>query len=99
MIKVINVQHFDTIIIGGGHNGLVCANYLGKAGQKVILLEASEKLGGLAATREFYPGFEVSVAHAINQFPEKIVSDLNLIKFQEEKLRQKRFQQETNRKN
>ena len=81
MIKVINVQHFDTIIIGGGHNGLVCANYLGKAGQKVILLEASEKLGGLAATREFYPGFEVSVAHAINQFPEKIVSDLNLIKF------------------
>jgi phytoene dehydrogenase-like protein len=75
------VQHFDTIIIGGGHNGLVCANYLGKAGQKVLLIEASEKLGGLAATREFYPGFKVSVAHAINQFPEKIISDLNLTKF------------------
>ena len=76
-----NVQHFDTIIVGGGHNGLVCANYLGKSGQKVLLLEASEQLGGLAATREFYPGFKASVAHAINQFPEKIVSDLNLTKF------------------
>jgi phytoene dehydrogenase-like protein len=75
------VQHFDTIIIGGGHNGLVCANYLGKAGQKVLLIEASKKLGGLAATREFYPGFRASVAHAINQFPEKIVLDLNLTKF------------------
>ena len=75
------MQHFDTIIIGGGHNGLVCANYLGKAGQKVLLIEASKKLGGLAATREFYPGFRASVAHAINQFPEKIVLDLNLTKF------------------
>ena len=74
------MQHFDTIIIGGGHNGLVCANYLGKAGQKVLLIEASKKLGGLAATREFYPGFRASVAHAINQFPEKIVLDLNLTK-------------------
>ena len=75
------MQHFDTIIVGGGHNGLVCASYLGKAGQKVLLLEASEHLGGLASTREFFPGFKASVAHAINQFPETITSELNLTKF------------------
>ena len=50
----------DTIIIGGGHNGLVCAAYLAKAGQKVTVLEAAEQLGGAANTRDFAPGFKVS---------------------------------------
>jgi len=59
---------FDTIIIGAGHNGLVCASYLAKAGQKVLVLEAAETLGGLARTREFYPGFRVSVAHSLSHF-------------------------------
>ena len=45
----------DTIIIGGGHNGLVCAAYLAKAGQKVTVLEAAERVGGAANTREFAP--------------------------------------------
>lgn len=69
---------FDTIIIGGGHNGLVCSAYLARSGQKVLLLEASHKLGGLAATREFYPGFSASVAHSLNHFSPKIASELNL---------------------
>ena len=46
----------NTIIIGGGHNGLVCAAYLAKAGKKVTVLEAAEQVGGAAATREFAPG-------------------------------------------
>jgi len=69
---------FDTIIIGAGHNGLVCASYLAKAGQKVLVLEAAETLGGLARTREFYPGFRVSVAHSLSHFSSKVVSDLKL---------------------
>ena len=49
-----NVQsHYDVIIVGGGHNGLVCANYLAKSGRKVLILEANESLGGAATTREF----------------------------------------------
>ncbi len=72
------MQHFDTIIIGAGHNGLVCAGYLAKSGQKVLVLEASDTVGGLAASREFHPGFKASVAQSINQFSPKIASDLNL---------------------
>ena len=72
------MQDFDTIIIGGGHNGLICAAYLARSGQRVLVLEAADTLGGLAATREFHPGFKASIAHSVNQFSTKIVSDLNL---------------------
>jgi phytoene dehydrogenase-like protein len=51
------VQHFDTIIIGAGHNGLICAAYLARSGQRVLALEAGDTVGGLAATRTFHPGF------------------------------------------
>ncbi len=72
------MQNLDTIIIGGGHNGLICAAYLAKAGQRVLVLEAEDRLGGLAACREFHPGFKISVAHSLNQFSRKVASDLNL---------------------
>ena len=72
------MQHYDTIIIGAGHNGLICATYLAKKGQRVLLLEASETLGGLAATREFHPGFKAAVAHTVSHFSAKVVRDLNL---------------------
>lgn len=57
---------------------MVCASYLAQAGQKVFLLEASESPGGLAANREFHPGFRVSVAHSLSHFSRKITRDLNL---------------------
>ncbi len=72
------MQHYDSIIIGAGHNGLVCASYLAKSGQRVLLLEAAENVGGLAASREFHPGFKVSVAHTLSHFSKKIVDDLKL---------------------
>jgi phytoene dehydrogenase-like protein len=74
----IPLQDYDTIIVGAGHNGLVCAAYLAKSGQRVLVLEAGQSPGGLASTREFYPGFKVSVAHTINQFSPRIVEDLQL---------------------
>ncbi|MEM9254798.1 MAG: NAD(P)/FAD-dependent oxidoreductase [Pseudomonadota bacterium] len=73
-----SLQSYDAVIIGGGHNGLVCATYLAKAGQRVLLLEASDTLGGLAATREFHPGFHVSVAHSLHHFSAEIAKELNL---------------------
>ncbi len=72
------MDRYDAIIVGAGHNGLVCAAYLAKGGQRVLVLEASEVLGGLAASREFHPGFHTSVAHSVSHFPRKIASDLRL---------------------
>jgi phytoene dehydrogenase-like protein len=72
------LDQFDSIIIGAGHNGLVCAAYLAKSGQRVLVLEASDSPGGLAANREFHPGFHTSVAHSVGHFSQKIAADLKL---------------------
>ena len=72
------MDRYDSIIIGAGHNGLVCAAYLAHGGQRVLVLEASESPGGLAAKREFHPGFHVSVAHTISHFSAKVARDLKL---------------------
>ena len=72
------MKQYDSIIIGAGHNGLVCAAYLAKSGQRVLLLEASDAAGGLAASREFHPGFRTSVAHSISHFSQKVAKDLQL---------------------
>jgi phytoene dehydrogenase-like protein len=69
---------YNSIIIGAGHNGLICATYLARAGQKVLVLEAADSAGGLAASREFHTGFHAPVAHSVNHFPKKIVKDLGL---------------------
>lgn len=72
------MDSYDSIIIGAGHNGLVCAAYLAQGGQRVLVLEASATSGGLAGSREFHPGFRVAAAHSVNHFASNIVSDLNL---------------------
>jgi len=72
------LDRYDSIIIGAGHNGLVCAAYLAKSGQRVLVLEASDAPGGLAANREFHPGFHASVAHSVGHFSAQIAGDLNL---------------------
>jgi len=73
--------HYNSIIIGAGHNGLTCAAYLAKSGQRVLVLEASDSIGGLAASREFHPGFHASVAHSLSHFSSKVASDLKLSEY------------------
>src|SRR5262245_9033655 len=69
----------DVLIIGGGHNGLVCAAYLAKAGRNVQVLEASAQVGGAAITRELAPGFKVSAgAHLLNLRDTRIARELDL---------------------
>ncbi|MCZ6774439.1 MAG: NAD(P)/FAD-dependent oxidoreductase [Proteobacteria bacterium] len=69
----------QVVVIGGGHNGLVCAAYLAKAGRTVTLLEAADTVGGAAVTREFAPGFRVSAcAHLLNLLDAGIRSELAL---------------------
>jgi phytoene dehydrogenase-like protein len=69
----------DVIIIGGGHNGLVCANYLAMAGKTVKVLERRAVVGGAAVTEEFHPGFRNSVAaYTVSLLNPKIIKDLEL---------------------
>lgn len=78
MTPASDAKTYDTVVIGAGHNGLVCAAYLAKAGQKVLLLEAADRVGGLAATREFHPGFRCAVAHQVSHFPASLAKELKL---------------------
>src|SRR6202045_2609424 len=77
----------DVIIVGGGHNGLVAAFYLAKAGLKPLVLERRALVGGAAVTEEFHPGFRCStVAHAGGPPLPSIVSDMQLGRFGLERL-------------
>ena len=69
---------YDSIIIGAGHNGLACATLLARAGQRVLVLEASDRAGGLAADREFFPGFHAPVAHSLYALSATVIESLRL---------------------
>lgn len=69
----------SVVIIGAGHNGLVCAAYLAKAGKEVVVVESADQVGGAAVTREFAPGFKVSAgAHLLNLLDSGVSRDLGL---------------------
>ena len=69
----------DVLIIGGGHNGLVCAAYLAAAGLKVRVLERRHLVGGAAVTEEFHPGFRNSLAsYTVSLLNPKVIADLRL---------------------
>ena len=73
-------KKYDAIIIGAGHNGLVCAFYLARAGLKVRVLERRGVVGGAAVTEEFHPGFRNSAAsYTVSLLQPKVIRDMRLV--------------------
>lgn len=73
---------YDVIIIGGGHNGLVCGAYLAGAGLRTLILERRALVGGACVTEEPWPGFRVSTtSYTLSLFPSRIIRDLDLRSF------------------
>lgn len=73
-------KQYDAVIIGAGHNGLVCAFYLAQAGLKVRIVERRDVVGGAAVTEEFYPGFRNSVAsYTVSLLQPKVIRDMKLV--------------------
>ncbi len=72
-------DRYDAIVVGAGHNGLVCAALLAKAGKQVLVLEANPQVGGAAITREFADGYSVSAcAHLLYQLQPEVRKELKL---------------------
>ena len=77
-----SIKKYDAIIIGGGHNGLTTAAYLGRAGKKVLVLEKRYILGGAAVTEEVFPGFKFSVcSYVVSLMKANVIRELKLPKF------------------
>ena len=73
-------KSYDAVIIGGGHNGLVCAFYLARAGYKVRILERRNVVGGATVTEEFHPGFRNSTAsYTVSLLNPKVIADMKLV--------------------
>lgn len=75
--------NYDAIIIGAGHNGLVCACYLAKAGHKVLVLERRPVVGGAVCTEELWPGYKIDIGSSVHLMIHRtpIVADLNLTQY------------------
>ena len=81
-INLKSINKVDVLIVGGGHNGLVCAFYLAKAGLNVSIYEKRSITGGAAVTEEFHPGFKNSVAsYTVSLLNPEIIKEMELKKY------------------
>ena len=74
-------SRYDVVILGAGHNGLVAASYLGRAGLSVLLLEKNDYIGGATTSQKVFPDYDAHLSrysYLVSLFPEKIIRDLGL---------------------
>src|SRR5215210_9015305 len=72
---------YDVVVLGAGHNGLVAASYLGRAGLSVLLLEKNDYIGGATTSQQVFPDYDARLSrysYLVSLFPEKIIRDLDL---------------------
>src|SRR5436853_2500109 len=72
---------YDVVILGAGHNGLVAASYLGRAGLSVLLLEKNDYIGGATTSQRVFPDYDARLSrysYLVSLFPQKIIRDLGL---------------------
>src|SRR6201987_1056152 len=73
--------NYDVVILGAGHNGLVAASYLGRAGLSVLMLEKNDYVGGATTSQKIFPDYDARLSrysYLVSLFPEKIIRDLGL---------------------
>src|ERR1700751_1842652 len=74
-------SYYDVVILGAGHNGLVAASYLGRAGLSVLLLEKNNYIGGATTSQKVFPDYDAWLSrysYLVSLFPERIIRDLGL---------------------
>src|SRR5438094_10480115 len=74
-------SQYDVVILGAGHNGLVAASYLGRAGLSVLLLEKNNYIGGAATSQKVFPDYDAQLSrysYLVSLLPEKIIRDIGL---------------------
>jgi phytoene dehydrogenase-like protein len=81
MIAAPQKSRYDAIVVGAGHNGLVAAGYLAKAGRSVLVVEAADQVGGMASADEFHPGYRSGAcAHILHLLHPQVIADLGLVR-------------------
>src|SRR5215212_4972696 len=81
MMMLAMKSKYDVVILGAGHNGLVAASYLGRAGLSVLLLEKNDYIGGATTSQKLFPDYDAQLSrysYLVSLFPEKIIQDLGL---------------------
>src|SRR5215212_2220880 len=81
MMMLAMKSKYDVVILGAGHNGLVAASYLGRAGLSVLLLEKNDYIGGATTSQKVFPDYDARLSrysYLVSLFPEKIIRDLGL---------------------
>src|SRR5258708_21172541 len=74
-------SQYDVVMLGAGHNGLVAASYLGRAGMSVLLLEKNDYIGGATTSQKLFPDYDAHLSrysYLVSLFPAKIIRDLGL---------------------
>src|SRR5438128_11008901 len=81
MSTSISKSRYDVVILGAGHNGLVAASYLGRAGLSVLVLEKNDYIGGATTSQNLFPDYDARLSrysYLVSLFPEKIIRDVEL---------------------